>query len=325
MERTEKQLRIGVLTSGGDAPGMNAAVRAVVRTATHYGMRVYGIKTGFDGLFNGDVDEMYPTDVTDIIYRGGTILRTARCPEMMTVEGQQRAAEVVKILRLDALVVIGGDGSFKGANSLSEYGINVMAVPATIDLDMECTEYTIGFDTAVNTVAETIIRLRDTSSSHERCSVVEVMGRNAGYLAVWCGLTGGAEEVLIPENPLDTNAVIERILYNRAQGKKHNLIVVAEGIGGSDVLAKEIERVLGIESRATVLGHLQRGGTPTALDRMHASLMGYMAVKAIKDGESNKVVVYTNGEHQLLDLKDALVAKKEYSPEMYDITKILAI
>jgi len=321
----EKQLRIGVLTSGGDAPGMNAVIRAVVRTATHYGIRVYGIKTGYEGLFRGDVDELDPGDVSDIIYRGGTILRTARCAEMMTEEGQKRAAEVLKVLWLDALIVIGGDGSFKGAKSLMQYGVNVMAIPATIDLDMDCTEYTIGFDTAVNTVAETIVRLRDTSSSHERCSVVEVMGRNAGHLATWCGLTGGAEEVLIPEYPINTAAVIEQILHNRASGKRHNLVVVSEGIGGSDSLANEIERILGIESRATVLGHLQRGGMPTALDRMHASVMGYMAVKAIKEGETNKVVVYRDGKHQLMDLNEALEMKKEYSPELYEITKILAI
>ena len=322
---TDKELRIGVLTSGGDAPGMNAVIRAVVRTATHYGIRVYGIKTGYDGLFKGDVDEMNPSDVADIIYRGGTILRTARCPEMATEEGQQRAAEVLKVLRLDALVVAGGDGSFKGALSLSKHGVDVIGIPVTIDLDMDCTEYTIGFDTAVNTAADTITRIRDTSSSHERCSVVEVMGRGAGHLAVWCGLTGGAEEILIPENPIDTNSVIEQILKNRAKGKRHNLVVVAEGVGGSDLLATEIERVLGIETRSTVLGHLQRGGMPTALDRMHGSIMGYMAVKAIRDGDVNKAVVYRDGKHVLVDIEEAINAKKEYSSDMYDITKILAI
>ncbi|MCL2373115.1 MAG: 6-phosphofructokinase [Defluviitaleaceae bacterium] len=321
----QKDLRIGILTSGGDAPGMNAVIRAVVRAATHFGIRVYGIKTGYDGLFKGDIEEMTPADVSDIIYRGGTILKTARCPEMVTEEGQARAAEVAKVLRLDGLIVAGGDGSFKGAQALSKHGVNVMCIPATIDLDMDCTEYTIGFDSAVNTAADAITCIRDTSSSHERCSVVEVMGRNAGYLALWCGITGGAEEVLTPEHPLDTKSVIAQILKNRARGKRHNLIVVAEGVGGSDALAKEIERVLGIETRSTILGHMQRGGMPTATDRMHASVMGYMAVKAIHEGETNKVIAYKNGRHTLLSLKEALSAKTTYTPEMYEITKILAI
>ena len=321
----DKQLRIGVLTSGGDAPGMNAVIRAVVRTAAHSGMRIYGIKMGYEGLFRGDVDEMHPDDVSGIVHRGGTILRTARCAEMMTEEGQRRAAEVLKVLKLDALVVAGGDGSLKGALSLAKHGIGVIGIPATIDLDMYCTEYTIGFDTAVNTVVEAIGRIRDTSSSHERCSVVEVMGRNAGYLALWCGLTGGAEEVLIPENPLEIKSVIEQILHNRAKGKRHNLVVVAEGVGGSDALAKEIERVLGIEARATVLGHLQRGGGPTVMDRWHATMMGHLAVKAIVEGETKKVVVFKNGRHELMDLEEALQAKREYSNDMYEVTKLLAI
>ena len=321
----EKGLRIGVLTSGGDAPGMNAAIRAVVRTGHKLGMRVYGIKTGYEGLFNGDIEEISSDSVSDIIHRGGTILRTARCMEMMTEEGQRRAAEVLKVIKLDGLIVIGGDGSFKGALSLSRQCIGVIGIPTTIDLDMECTEYTIGFDTAVNTVADAIVRIRDTSSSHERCSVVEVMGRNAGYLAMWCGLAGGAEEVLIPENPVDVSTVIEQILHNRAHGKRHNLIVVAEGVGGSDSLAKEIERVLGIEARSTVLGHLQRGGTPTAVDRMHATMMGYKAVMAIHEGHLNKAVVFRNGSHELMDLEEALSAKQEFSNEMLEITRALAI
>lgn len=321
----KEQLRIGLLTSGGDAPGMNAAIRAVVRTAVHHGMRVYGIKTGFEGLFKGDIAEMEADDVSGIIHHGGTILRTARCAEMHTEEGQARAAEVCKVMRLDAVIVIGGDGSFKGAASLAKHGVNVIGIPATIDLDMDCSEYTIGFDTAVNTVADAIVRIRDTSSSHERCSVVEVMGRGAGYLALWCGLTGGAEEVVIPENPIDVNAVTEQILENRAKGKRHNLVVVAEGVGDSVNLSKEIERVLGIESRGTILGHLQRGGTPTAVDRMHATVMGNMAVEAIKDGESNKVVVYKNGNHELMDINDAIDAKREYDPKMYELIKIMAI
>ncbi|MCL2198156.1 MAG: 6-phosphofructokinase [Defluviitaleaceae bacterium] len=322
---SKEQLRIGVLTSGGDAPGMNAAIRAVVRTAVHHGMRVYGIKTGFDGLFKGDIDELTSDDVSGIIHHGGTILRTARCAEMFSEEGQARAAEICKVMRFDAVIIIGGDGSFKGAVSLAKQGVNVIGVPATIDLDMDCSEYTIGFDTAVNTVADAIVRIRDTSTSHERCSVVEVMGRGAGYLALWCGLTGGAEEVVIPESPIDIKAVTEQILENRAKGKRHNLVVVAEGIGDSVNLSKEIERVLGIEARGTVLGHLQRGGTPTAVDRMHATIMGHTAVEAIKNGTVNKVVVYKNGKHELMDINDALNAKREYDPKMYDLIKIMAI
>jgi 6-phosphofructokinase 1 len=244
---------------------------------------------------------------------------------MMSEEGQAHAAEICKVMKFDAVVVIGGDGSFKGAASLARHGVNVVGVPASIDLDMDCTEYTIGFDTAVNTAADAIIRIRDTSSSHERCSVVEVMGRNAGYLALWCGLTGGAEEVLIPENPVDTQTVIEEILNNRAKGKRHNLIVVAEGVGYSVNLSKEIERVLGIEARGTILGHLQRGGTPTAVDRMHATVMGNMAVEAIKNNNVNKAVIFRSGKHELIDLTEALEAKREYNNKMYELTKILAV
>ncbi|MCL1786475.1 MAG: 6-phosphofructokinase [Defluviitaleaceae bacterium] len=321
----QRRLRVGILTSGGDAPGMNAVIRAVVRTGLHYNMRIYGIKGGYQGLFRADVNEMETTDVSDIISRGGTILRTARCLEMIGEDGQRRAAEVIKAMQLDAIIVVGGDGSFKGAMALSKLGIKVICIPATIDLDMDCTEYTIGFDTAVNTAANAIMCIRDTSSSHDRCSIVEVMGRNAGYLALWCGMVGGAEEVIFPENPVDNKAVMEQIMTNRAKGRRHHLIVVAEGVGGSGKLAKEIEDVLDIETRATVLGHMQRGGTPTALDRMHASVMGYMAVKAIKDDEVNKVVVYRKGEHDLMDLEEALKMRKGYDSGMYDITKILAI
>ena len=321
----QRRTRIGILTSGGDAPGMNAVIRAVVRTAKHLNMRVYGIKAGYQGLFRADVNEMDGDDVTDIIHRGGTVLRTARCMEMVTEEGQRRAAEVIKAMQLDAVIVIGGDGSFKGAMALSKLGIKVICIPATIDLDMDCTEYTIGFDSAVNTAAKAIICIRDTSSSHERCSIVEVMGRNSGYLALWCGMAGGAEEVIFLENKVETKDVMEQIMHNRSKGKRHHLIIVAEGVGGSDALAKEIESVLHIETRATVLGHMQRGGTPSALDRMHASVMGYMAVKAIEADDVNKVVIYKNGKHELLCLDTALNMKKEYSPEMYEITKILSI
>jgi 6-phosphofructokinase 1 len=228
-------------------------------------------------------------------------------------------------MHLEGLIIIGGDGSFKGAQSLAARGIPVVAIPATIDLDMDCTDYTIGFDTAVNTAADAIIKLRDTSSSHERCSVIEVMGRDAGHLALWCAMAGGAEEVLVPENPIDTKIIIQQILESRARGKRHNLIVVAEGIGNSYQLAAEIERILDIEARATVLGHLQRGGTPSALDRMQATLMGHLAVSAIYDGRVNKAVIYRDGRHKLVPLSDAIQAKRTYDPTMYEIIKKLAI
>lgn len=318
--------KIGVLTSGGDAPGMNAAIRAVVRTAIHNGVKVVGIKRGFDGLVNGEFMEMDAASVSNIMYRGGTALLTARCPEMLTEEGQKKAAQIYKVLGLDALIVIGGDGSLHGAQSLIKFGVNVMGIPGTIDLDLDCTDYTIGFDTAVNTGMDAINKIRDTSCSHERCSIVEVMGRNAGYIALWCGVTGGAEEVLIPENPhIDTDAVIKQILENRCQGKNHNLIVVAEGIGGSQELAKKIEEVTGIQTRATILGHLQRGGIPTAVDRMHASMMGYYSVKEIVNGKKNRIMVYRDGKYLDLDLNEALEYKREYDNELYEITKILSI
>jgi len=321
----QRRLRVGILTSGGDAPGMNAVIRAVVRSALHFNMRVYGIRAGYQGIFRADINEMTTDQVTDIIHRGGTILRTARCMDMISDEGQARAAEVIKTMQLDAIIVVGGDGSFKGALALSRLGVKVICIPATIDLDMDCTDYTIGFDTALNTAAEAIIRIRDTSSSHERCSLVEVMGRNAGHLAVWCGLAGGAEEVIFLENRVALESVMEQLMKNRSKGKRHHLVVVAEGVGGSSSLAKEIERVLDIETRATVLGHMQRGGTPTALDRMHGSLMGYKAVEAIQQDNVNKVVIFRDGKHELLALDEALKMKKKYNPEMYDITKILAI
>ncbi len=318
--------KIGVLTSGGDAPGMNAAIRAVVRTAIHNGVKVVGIKRGFDGLINGEFMEMDAASVSNIMYRGGTALLTARCPEMLTEDGQKKAAQIYKVLGLDALIVIGGDGSLHGAQSLIKFGVNVMGIPGTIDLDLDCTDYTIGFDTAVNTGMDAINKIRDTSCSHERCSIVEVMGRNAGYKALWCSVTGGAEEVLIPENPhIDTDAVIKQILENRCQGKNHNLIVVAEGIGGSQELAKKIEEVTGIQTRATILGHLQRGGIPTAVDRMHASMMGYYSVKEIVNGKKNRIMVYRDGKYLDLDLNEALEYKREYDNELYEITKILSI
>ncbi|HIT86781.1 MAG TPA: 6-phosphofructokinase [Candidatus Coprocola pullicola] len=324
----EQNLRkIGVLTSGGDAPGMNAAIRAVARTAINNGIEVIGIRKGYDGLLNADIKPIEGKNVSDIINRGGTILHTARCLEMLTEEGQIKAAQIYKVLGLDGLIVIGGDGSFRGCQALAKHGVNCIGIPATIDLDMNCTEYTIGFDTAVNTGTEAISRLRDTSSSHERCSVVEVMGRDAGYIALWCAMAGGAEEVLIPEEKdvINNERVIQQILENRSMGKRHNLIVVAEGIGGTQKLAKDIQQITGIQTRATILGHLQRGGSPTVIDRMHASIMGYKAVKALMDGERTRVVVYNHGQYGTMDIEEALSMEKRYDPEIYDIVKTLAV
>ncbi len=318
--------KIGVLTSGGDAPGMNAAIRAVVRTAIHNNIHVTGIKRGYDGLLNGEFMDLDASSVSSIMYRGGTVLLTARCPEMMTEEGQKKAANIYKVLGLDALVVIGGDGSLHGAQALMKFGVNVMGIPGTIDLDLDCTDYTIGFDTAVNTGMEAINRIRDTSCSHERCSIVEVMGRNAGFIALWCGITGGSEEILIPEKPdINNDSVVKQILQNRSLGKTHNLVIVAEGVGGSQELAEHIESVTGIQTRATILGHLQRGGVPTAIDRMHASMMGYNTVKALIEGKINRVMVYRDGKYDDLDLNEALDCKREYDNTLYEISKILAI
>lgn len=321
--------KIGVLTSGGDAPGMNAAIRAVTRTALQNNIQVIGIRKGYNGLINGDIKDLKSRDVSNIINVGGTILHTARSKEMMTKEGQKKAAKIYEILGLDSLVVIGGDGSFRGGEILSKLGVNVVGIPATIDLDLGCTEYTIGFDTAVNTGTDAIGKLRDTSSSHERCSVVEVMGRDAGYIALWCAISGGADEVIIPEKKADEldshSEIIEQILHNRSEGKRHNLVVVAEGIGGTQKLADEIQSITGIQTRATILGHLQRGGSPTAMDRMHASTMGYIAVKSIISGEKNKVVVYNKGRYETIDILEALKMEKKYDEDMYDMVRTLSI
>ncbi len=321
-----KQKKIGVLTSGGDAPGMNATIRSVVRSAVHMGIKVKGIKRGYEGLISGEIDDLTARSVSDIIHRGGTMLLTARCEEMMTQEGQEKAALVCKVLGLDALIVIGGNGSLAGGLALSKLGVNVIGIPGTIDLDLDCSEYTIGFDTAVNTGMEAVNKIRDTSSSHERCSIVEVMGRHAGYIALWCGMTGGAEEVVVPEaGEINKDSIIQQIIENRSKGKTHNLIVVAEGVGGSAELAAEIQKVTGIETRATILGYLQRGGSPTATDRMHASIMGYTAVEAFMRGEKNKIVVYQNGKHTCIDLEEGLAYKRGYDDRYYEILKILAI
>ena len=315
---------IGVLTSGGDAPGMNAAIRAVVRTALAHGMQVWGIRRGYHGLLREELIPMNGRDVSDIIQRGGTVLQTARSKHMRTEEGQLKAAGVLKKYGIQGLVVIGGDGSFAGAQKLSNYGINVIGIPGTIDLDIACTDYTIGFDTAANTAMEAIDKIRDTSSSHERCSIVEVMGRDAGYLALWCGIANGAERILLPEqHGYDEEAIVRDVVEARKRGKKHFIIINAEGVGDSINMAKRIEEATGLETRATILGHLQRGGSPTVKDRVYASIMGAKAVDLLVEGKTNRVVGYRQGEYIDFDINDALQMHKEIPEYQVEIAKML--
>ena len=316
---------IGVLTSGGDAPGMNAAVRAVVRTAVTAGCKVKGIQKGYAGLLEEEIIDLGAGSVSDILNRGGTFLYTARCEEFHTEAGQKKGAEICRKHGIDGIVVIGGDGSFRGAQKLASFGINTIGVPGTIDLDIACTDYTIGFDTAVNTAMEAIDKVRDTSTSHERCSIIEVMGRNAGYIALWCGIANGAEDILLPENyNYDEQILVDHIIKSRKIGKTHHIIINAEGIGHSTSMARRIEAATGIETRATILGHLQRGGNPTAKDRVHASIMGAYAVNALVSGKSNRVVAYKHGEFVDYDIDEALEMKKELDPFQLTVSRILA-
>ena len=316
---------IGVLTSGGDAPGMNAAIRAVVRTALAQGKKVKGIMRGYQGLIDEEIIDMDKHSVSDIIQKGGTILGTARCDDFRTAEGQQRGADVCKKHGIDGLVVIGGDGSFQGAQKLAHLGVNTIGIPGTIDLDIACTDYTIGFDTAVNTAMEAIDKVRDTSTSHERCSIIEVMGRHAGYIALWCGLANGAEDILLPERyNHDEQKIINHIIDSRKVGKKHHLIINAEGIGHSASMAKRIEAATGMETRATILGHMQRGGSPSCKDRVYASIMGAYAVDALCEGKSSRVVAYKNGEYIDIDIDEALAMHKDISDYEFNISKVLA-
>ena len=322
-----KRIRtIGVLTSGGDAPGMNAAIRSVVRTALGKGLRVRGIRRGYQGLMEEEIIDLSARDVSDTIQRGGTILQTARCKEMRTEEGQQKAAAICKKYGIEGRVVIGGDGSFAGAQKLAKLGINTIGIPGTIDLDIDCTEYTIGFDTAVNTAMEAIDKVRDTSTSHQRCSIVEVMGRDAGYLALWCGIANGAEEILLPEeHNYDESEIIKRVIDNRDRGKKHYIIINAEGVGDSINMAKRIEEATGMETRATILGHMQRGGSPTAKDRVYASIMGAKAVELLCEGKTNRVVGYKHGEYIDVDIDEALNMEKKLPEYQLEVAKKLAI
>ena len=316
---------IGVLTSGGDAPGMNAAIRAVVRKAIQNGARVKGIKKGYQGLLNEEIIDMEARSVSDIIQRGGTILGTARCSEFKTEEGQAKGAEICRKHGIDGIVVIGGDGSYRGAQALARHGINTIGLPGTIDLDIACTDYTIGFDTAVNTAMEAIDKVRDTSSSHERCSIIEVMGRNAGYIALWCGIANGAENVLIPEKyDYNEQQIINNIISNRKKGKTHHLIINAEGIGHSTSMARRIEAATGVETRATILGYMQRGGSPSCKDRVYASIMGSYAADILCEGKSNRVVGYRDGKFVDYDIEEALQMQKDIPEYDFQVCKLLA-
>ena len=316
---------IGVLTSGGDAPGMNAAIRAVVRKALAAGRQVKGIHRGYAGLLNEEIMEMNAHSVSDIIGKGGTILQTARCLETAQEQYQKTAADICKKHGSDGLVVSGGDGSFKGAQKLAAHGINTIGLPGPIDLDISCTEYTIGFDTAVNTAMEAIDKVRDTSTSHERCSIIEVMGRGAGYIALWCGIANGAEDVLLPEiYNYDEQSIVDHIIADRRRGKQHHIIINAEGIGHSMSMAKRIEAATGIETRATILGHMQRGGSPTAKDRVYASTMGAMAVDLLCEGRTNRVVGYNHGEFQDFDIDEALAMNKDLDKYQVEICRVLS-
>ena len=316
---------IGVLTSGGDAPGMNAAVRAVVRTAIASGMTVKGIRRGYNGLIEGDIIDLDVRSVSDIIHRGGTVLYTARSPRFKTEEGMKEAIDNCKKFGIEGIVVIGGDGSYRGARDLSMRGIPCVGVPGTIDNDISSTEYTIGFDTAMNTAMEMVDKIRDTAQSHDRCSVVEVMGRRAGYLALQTGIAVGATAILVPEVEHKVEDVIKKIRETHKTGKKHFIIVVAEGVGGVEKIAEEIEKSTGIESRATILGHVQRGGNPTVRDRVIATQMGYAAVKLLKDGIGNRVIGLKKGEIVNYDIYEALNMKKPFDDEMYEIAHTTSI
>lgn len=312
--------RIGVLTSGGDAPGMNPCVRAVVRTATFHGIECYGIRRGYNGLINGDIFKLDEKSVSHTINRGGTILYTARSKEFMTEEGQKKAVSTCKFLGLDGIVAIGGDGTFRGARALSKYGINVICIPATIDNDISCTNYSIGFDTAANTAIECIDKLRDTMQSHERCSVVEVMGRNAGFLAMYVGLAVGATAVLVPEKDIDFKKdVIEKIRQARFNGFSHYMIVVAEGAASASNVAAKIKEAIDLDPRVTVLGHIQRGGTPTGRDRINATKMGYLAVELLRDGLTNRIVCTHAGSYTNIDIDEGLAMHKSIQAMEVDV------
>ena len=315
---------IGILTSGGDAPGMNAAIRAIVRASMDKNIKVMGINRGYSGLINGEVFELTRRHVSDIIHKGGTILKTARCEEFKTEAGRERAAKVLKVFGIDGLVVIGGDGSLRGAQLLSKLGVSTIGLPGTIDNDLAYTDYTIGFDTAQNTVLDALNKIRDTSSSHQRVSIGEVMGRNCGDIAIYTGIGGGAEKIITPEKGFDLNELCKVILEGKVRGKMHNLIILAEGVGGALTLAKEVEEITGIETRATVLGHIQRGGSPSSLDRILASVMGAKAVELLLEGKSCRVVGVKRGELIDYDIDEALSMEREFNEYLYNLSNIIS-
>lgn len=317
---------IGVLTSGGDAPGMNAAIRAVVRAGVFYGVKVCGIQRGYNGLINGEIRELPARSVAEILHRGGTMLMTARCLEFKEPAGLERAIHISRVFGLDGLIVIGGDGSFRGARDLSNLGLPTVAMPGTIDNDIGCSDYTIGYDTCLNTVKDAIDKIRDTASSHERCSVIEVMGRAAGYIALEAGIACGAEVVLIPEKPYSFDEdVLRVILEAKSRGKKHAIIIVAEGIGGAIEMAKDIEAATGIESRATILGHVQRGGSPTVRDRVVASRMGTRCVELLLEGKANRIVCMQKGEITDVDINEGLEMTKKIPMDMMSLVEKLSV
>ena len=313
--------KIAVLTSGGDAPGMNAAIRAVVRTAIHHGIEVVGVQRGYDGLINGELFPMNRSSVSDIIQRGGTILRTARCVEFKQEEVRKEAAKILAEQGVDALVVIGGDGSFTGAKLLSKLGVKTIGLPGTIDNDLSYTDYTIGFDTALNTVIEAIDKIRDTSTSHERVSIVEVMGRNCGDIALYTGVACGAEYIITPDQSYDKDELCKVILEGKKAGKMHNLVLLAEGVGGAQELAEYVESKTGIETRATVLGHIQRGGSPSAFDRVLASRMGSKAVELLLEGKTSRVVGIKENAIFDQDIDEALALPRTFDEKLFSISE----
>ncbi|MBF8983345.1 6-phosphofructokinase [Lutibacter sp. B2] len=318
--------KIGILTSGGDAPGMNAAIRAVVRAGIYNGLEVVGIKRGYEGLINGDIEKMNLSSVADIIHKGGTILRSARCLEFQEEKGFKKALNVMEIFGIDGLVVIGGDGSLRGAEALSKAGIPTIGLPGTIDNDLAYTEYTIGFMTAVGTVVNAISNLRDTSASHDRINIIEVMGRHCGDIALYAGIAGGAESIVIPEVPLSIDEICKRLIQSRNRGKRHSIIMLAEGVVESSYEFKnQIDERAGVETRLTILGHLQRGGSPTVFDRVLASRLGETAVKLLIEGKGSRAVGMSKGEICDLDISEALLIKKEINTELYELAKVLSI
>ena len=316
--------KIGVLTSGGDAPGMNAAVRAVVRSALSKGMEVYGIRRGYVGLINGDIIKMDERSVSDIIHRGGTTLYTARCPEFRTAEGVAKGKAKCDELGIEGLVVIGGDGSFRGAADLSAQGVLCIGIPGTIDNDIACTEYTIGFDTAMNTAMDLVDKLRDTAQSHDRISVVEVMGRGAGHIAVNTGIACGATDIITKEVPYDINAIANSMLAKKAKGKQNFVVIVAESVGHCEEIAKMLQEKTGIDARFTILGHVQRGGSPTVRDRVEATRMGYYAVELLEQGIGNRVVGVKDSKLVDYDIQEALSMHKDYDEKLHHIAEEIA-